>query len=72
MRERRGSKEKKGRAGELSYVPSALHMHARGESEGVYGYYVAYNPITLLCISFMFIEMKVIHCHSCVMFAMKL
>ena len=36
-----------------------------------YGYYVAYKPITLSCILFMFIEMKFIHCHSCVMFAMK-
>ena len=35
------------------------------------GYYVAYKPITILCILFMFIEMKFIHCHSCVMFAMK-
>ena len=35
------------------------------------GYYVAYKPTTLLCIFFMFIEMKFIHCHSCVMFAMK-
>ena len=35
------------------------------------GYYVAYKPITLLCILFMFIEIKFIHCHSCVMFAMK-
>ena len=35
------------------------------------GYYVAYNPITLSCIFFMFIEMKFIHFHSCVMFAMK-
>ena len=35
------------------------------------GYYVAYKPITLPCILFMFIEMKFIHCHSCVMFAMK-
>ena len=33
------------------------------------GYYVAYKPITLSCI--LFIEMKFIHCHSCVMFAMK-
>ena len=32
------------------------------------GYYVAYKPITLSCILFMFIEMKVIHCHSFVMF----
>ena len=35
------------------------------------GYYVAYKLITLSCIFFMFIEMKFIHCHSCVMFAMK-
>ena len=33
------------------------------------GHYVAYKPITLSCIFFMFIEMKFIHCHSCVMFA---
>ena len=32
---------------------------------------VAYKPITLSCILFMFIEMKLIHCHSYVMFAMK-
>ena len=42
------------------------------EAEGlVDGYYVAYKPITLSSILFMFIEMKFIHCHSCVMFAMK-
>ena len=35
------------------------------------GYYVAYKPITLSCILFMFIEMKFIHYHSCVMFVMK-
>ena len=35
------------------------------------GYYVAYKPITLSCILFMFIEIKFIHCHSCVMFEMK-
>ena len=35
------------------------------------GYYVAYKPITLLCILFMFIEMIFIYCHSCVMFVMK-
>ena len=29
------------------------------------GYYVAYTPITLSCILFMFIEMIFIHCHSC-------
>ena len=36
-----------------------------------YKYNVAYKPITVLCILFMFIEMKFIHCHSAVMFAMK-
>ena len=35
------------------------------------GYYAAYKPITLSYILFMFIEMKFIHCHSCVMFEMK-
>ena len=35
------------------------------------GYYVAYKQIALSCILFMFIEMKFIHCHSCVMFEMK-
>ena len=39
--------------------------------EGPDGYYVAYKPITLSSILFMFVEMKFIHCHSCVMFAMK-
>ena len=34
------------------------------------GYYVAYKPITLLYILFMFIKMKFIHFHSCVIFAM--
>ena len=38
---------------------------------GYDGYYVAYKPITLSCVLFMFIEMIFIHCHSCVMFAMK-
>ena len=44
-------------------------LHARDVASD--GYYVAYKPITLPCILFMFIEMKFIHCHSCVMFAMK-
>ena len=35
------------------------------------GNYVAYKPITLSCILFMFIEMKFLICHSSVMFAMK-
>ena len=35
------------------------------------GYYVACKPMTLPCISFIFIKMKFIHCHSCVMFALK-
>ena len=34
--------------------------------------YVAYKPITLSCILFTFIEMKFIHYHSCVMFAMNM
>ena len=32
---------------------------------------MAYKPITLPYILLMFIEMKFIRCHSCVMFAMK-
>ena len=32
---------------------------------------MAYKPITLSCILFMFVEMKFIHFHSCVMFAMN-
>ena len=34
------------------------------------GYYVAYKPITLSCILFMFIEMKFICSHYCVIFVM--
>ena len=34
-------------------------------------YYMTYKPITRACISFMFIEMKFIPFHSCVMFAKK-
>ena len=34
-------------------------------------YYVAYKPITLSCILFMFIEIIFIRCHSFVMFAMN-
>ena len=50
----------------LEGVPSAVRFNVDSD-----GYYVAYKPITLSCILFMFIEMKFIHCHSCVMFAMK-
>ena len=39
--------------------------------DSIEGYYVAYKPITLSCIFFLFIEIKFIHCYSCVMFAMK-
>ena len=35
------------------------------------GYYVAYNPNTLPCIWFTFIEIKFIHYHSCVIFIIK-
>ena len=45
-----------------------------GRSPPIYrhfdGYYVAYKPITLSRILFMFIEMIFIYFHSCVMFAM--
>ena len=32
---------------------------------------MAYEPIILPCILFKFIEIKLIHCHYCVMLAMK-
>ena len=35
------------------------------------GYYIAFEPITLPYILFMFIQIKFIHCPSCVMFAIK-
>ena len=48
-----------------------LEMKSTNLNHVIDGYYVAYNPIALSCILFMFIEMKFIYCHSCVMFAMK-
>ena len=45
-----------------------LRSQHRYESDG---YYVAYKPVTLSSILFMFIEMIFIHCHSCMIFAMK-
>ena len=53
------------------HVTTPYHPQANGQVEVSDGYYVAYKPITLSCILLMFIEMKIIHCHSCVMFAMK-
>ena len=50
---------------------SGYRHNYKGFNEKTYGYYAAYKPIILLCISFLFIEMKFIHCHSCVMFVMK-
>ena len=35
------------------------------------GYYMAYKTIILPYILFMFIEIKFIHCHASVIFAMK-
>ena len=32
---------------------------------------MAYAPITLPCVLFMFIKIKFIYCHSCVMFVIK-
>ena len=34
-------------------------------------YYVAYKPITILYILFIFIIIKFPHCYSCMMFVMK-
>ena len=49
----------------------ACHLSVELEYKAYDGYYVAYKPITPSCILFMFIEIKFIHCHSCMMFAMK-
>ena len=49
----------------VSWDPPTLPLNV------VDGYYVAYKPITLSYILFMFNEMKYIYCHSYVMFAMK-
>ena len=45
-------------------------MAATRDYEGD-GYYVAYKLIILPYISFMFIEMKFVYCHSCVIFVIK-
>ena len=55
-------------AGRDSRQQSATAGRRQHDSDG---YYVAYKPITLSLILFMFVEMKFIHCHSCVTFAMK-
>ena len=39
--------------------------------EDIDGYYVTYKPIILSCMFFIFIEMKLIYCHSFVIFVMK-
>ena len=69
------SQEREGQRGKTRRENSPRQNNFRREREGEReesdGYYVAYKSITLLCILFMFIEMKFIHCHSCVMFAMK-
>ena len=49
---------------------TGCNLAGRRDEEGD-GYYVAYKPITLSCILFMFIEMKFIHCRSCGIFVMK-
>ena len=46
----------------------SVEVNSHGDGDR---YYVAYKPITLSCILFMFIKMIFIHCHSCVIFAMK-
>ena len=51
---------------DIMWPISQSHFHVSCD-----GYYVAYKLITLSCILFMFIEMKCIQCHSCVMFVVK-
>ena len=58
-------KEKKGRK------KGEVKKRMKGKQERIDGYYVAYKPVTLPCISFMFIEIKFIHYHSCMMLAME-
>ena len=53
-----------------SFCRGTWHTLGRAKG-GTHGYYVAYKSITLLCILFMFIEIKFIYCHSCMIFAMK-
>ena len=55
----------------FSMWKSIMSPNALGLYELLDGYYVAYKPITLSSILFIFVEMKFIHCHSCVMFATK-
>ena len=44
-------------------MPSSRPLDDGQRDDDYDGYYVAYKPITLSSISFMFIEMKFIHCH---------
>ena len=59
----------------MSHVSRCGYHGPRFEPENLgfatNGYYVAYMPITLPCILFMFVETKLIYCHSCVIFVMK-
>ena len=54
--------------GESHHLKERTGANWQGKCDG---YYVAYKPITLPCILFMFIEMKFIHFHSYVIFSMK-
>ena len=45
---------------------ASIFMHSLHDK-----YYVAYKPITLSCIPFMFIKIKFTDYHSCVLFVMK-
>ena len=56
---------------DVAYALSVMSRFQADPGEKHDGYYMAYKPITRLSILFMFVEMKFIHCHSCVMFAMK-
>ena len=52
----------------LSYITYMMVISVETPRIDSDGYYVAYKPITLLCISFLFIEIRFTYCHSCVMF----
>ena len=54
-----------------TYVVESLIDFCNLDYHDIDGYYVAYKPITLSHISFMFIKIKFIHCHFCVIFVIK-
>ena len=48
-------------------ISDPTHMMSMVDHVSIDIYYVAYKLIILPCISFVFLEIKFIHCHYCVM-----